>query len=116
MASLPAALRSEPSFFDRLSMPVFGRGREDPAQEYLRRVVHGALAALAFLHERGVIHRSLGPSSVCLSSVDPQATPRPGPCPARRVRRRRAGAGAGAGGRAGAGLSVSAARRSLGGK
>mmetsp|Transcript_21816 Transcript_21816/g.34197 ORF Transcript_21816/g.34197 Transcript_21816/m.34197 type:complete len:281 (-) Transcript_21816:1114-1956(-) len=36
----------------------------------MRKLIHECLSALSFIHERGVIHRSLGASSVSLNTFD----------------------------------------------
>ena len=41
-----------------------------------RAIARGSLDALAFCHERGVIHGSLGSGSVLLSTFDDRAAPR----------------------------------------
>jgi len=63
-----SAVKKEPTFFDKLSMPVVtlgGRGRAK-TEAYLRNLVKECISALVFLHERGIVHRSIGPSSIGL--------------------------------------------------
>eukprot|EP00287_Rhodomonas_sp_CCMP768_P011246 CAMPEP_0196721128 /NCGR_PEP_ID=MMETSP1091-20130531/3771_1 /TAXON_ID=302021 /ORGANISM="Rhodomonas sp., Strain CCMP768" /LENGTH=575 /DNA_ID=CAMNT_0042062529 /DNA_START=9 /DNA_END=1736 /DNA_ORIENTATION=+ len=72
MSEFARSLASPVSFWDQLSAPVFGPRKSNLNTQFyfLRNLVKECLAALTFLHERGVIHRSIGPSSVTMNTFD----------------------------------------------
>jgi serine/threonine protein kinase len=64
--------RSKPaSFWDKLSAPAMGGSAAGAAEaRFIRQVMKNSIAALAFLHDRQVLHRSVSAPSIVLSSIN----------------------------------------------
>jgi hypothetical protein len=65
LASFPSA-KQEAEFWDRFNP----RGAFERRAAFVKHIMEGSVASLGFLHEAGIYHRSLGASSVRLTSVD----------------------------------------------
>jgi len=72
MSEFANSMSSATSFWDQLSEPMFGPRKSNLKTQFyfLRNLIKECLAALTFLHERGVIHRSIGASSITLNTFD----------------------------------------------
>ncbi|CAM9580752.1 unnamed protein product [Discosporangium mesarthrocarpum] len=64
-ASFPWA-KQEGEFFDRFNV----NAKEERRVKFVREMMRGAVESLAFMHEAGVAHRSLGSPSLRISTVD----------------------------------------------
>jgi len=71
MSDLPRLSKKKETFWDKLNQPVFGRrDAKETKFAYLKRLMKESVSALVFLHERGIVHRSLGSSSISLSTIE----------------------------------------------
>eukprot|EP00286_Rhodomonas_abbreviata_P011225 CAMPEP_0181332828 /NCGR_PEP_ID=MMETSP1101-20121128/25326_1 /TAXON_ID=46948 /ORGANISM="Rhodomonas abbreviata, Strain Caron Lab Isolate" /LENGTH=521 /DNA_ID=CAMNT_0023442547 /DNA_START=221 /DNA_END=1786 /DNA_ORIENTATION=+ len=63
---------SPTTFWDQLSEPMFGPRKSALKTQFyfMRNLIKECLATLTFLHERGIVHRSIGASSITLNSFD----------------------------------------------
>ncbi|CAM9661541.1 unnamed protein product, partial [Laminaria digitata] len=64
-ASFPTA-KQEPEFFDVLNPGLKTKRRA----AFVKEMMRGAASALAFMHEAGVVHRSLGAPSLRINTLD----------------------------------------------
>mmetsp|Transcript_62830 Transcript_62830/g.198988 ORF Transcript_62830/g.198988 Transcript_62830/m.198988 type:complete len:169 (-) Transcript_62830:43-549(-) len=72
MADYPGAGQQVP-VWDNMSIFRLARGEEGEEKRrwrFIRSIIRGGVAALAWVHRRGVVHRSLSASSFLLSTVD----------------------------------------------